>query len=64
MDKIEIYKKIVEVNERKNEHLNEYAGWIENIAKNGDSMVFMTGRCDKCEGFDKEILELETLLKT
>lgn len=63
MNKLEIYKKITEVNEQKHEHLKRYAKDIQNLAENNESMVFMSGYCEECESYDKQILELEKLLK-
>lgn len=62
MDRIETYKKIVEVNKRKQEHLKQYKSYIENIARNKSQMLILTGSCDECDKYDKEILELEKLL--
>jgi hypothetical protein len=63
VNKLEIYKKITEVNEKHQEHLKRYKDDLENLAENNESMVFMSGYCEECESYDKQILELEKLLK-
>lgn len=63
MDKLDIYKKIVEVNERKNKHLKEYSDLLDRMAENESEFVFITGGCEECDKYNKEIELLESLLE-
>ena len=61
MKRLEIYKKIVEIEEKKKEHLKEYAARIKKLADSKDSSTFLMGDCTQCAAYDKEISELQEL---
>ncbi len=63
MGRTEVYIKIAEVISRKEKHLKEYSDRIENLAEYKSAMGFMTGHCEECENYEKEISELEQKLK-
>lgn len=63
MDKLDIYKKIVEVNERKNKHLKEYSDALDRMVESNSEFIFMTGGCEECDKYNKEIEILESILE-
>lgn len=62
MEKIEIYKRIIELEDQKEKHNKEFADAIRNQADRNSPHVFTDGPCSVCDEIDTEILALETLL--
>ena len=62
MEKIEIYKKLVELEEKREAHNKEFADAIRSLADRNSTQMIMTGNCPVCNEIDEEIFKLESLL--